>query len=212
MKRLVLVRHGETVWHAENRYAGSSDIALTPRGEAQAEALARWAADAMLDAVWASPLSRAQATARPSAVVTGLPLRTEARLRELHFGRGEGLSDKDMQAAFPAERKAFRRDPVAHHLPEGEHPIAAAERGAAALSDIADALHRNGRALVVAHNTLLRLVLCHTLGVALSRYRDLFPQLANGTLTELGCHDAGFALLAFNAPLCPQEKGRMLHG
>ena len=33
MTRLVLVRHGETVWHAENRYAGSSDIDLTDLGQ-----------------------------------------------------------------------------------------------------------------------------------------------------------------------------------
>ncbi|MFJ2114719.1 histidine phosphatase family protein, partial [Streptomyces sp. NPDC087850] len=36
---LFLARHGETVWHDENRYAGASDIGLTPRGAAQAEAL-----------------------------------------------------------------------------------------------------------------------------------------------------------------------------
>ena len=35
MTDLVLVRHGETVWHAENRYAGVSDVALTPRGESR---------------------------------------------------------------------------------------------------------------------------------------------------------------------------------
>ena len=39
--RIVLVRHGETAWHAENRYAGRSDVALTPRGREQAERLGR---------------------------------------------------------------------------------------------------------------------------------------------------------------------------
>ena len=44
MTDLVLVRHGETVWHAENRYAGVSDVALTPRGAIeQAGQLAAWA-------------------------------------------------------------------------------------------------------------------------------------------------------------------------
>ena len=44
MTELVLVRHGETEWHADNRYAGRSDVALTPRGHEQAADLARWAA------------------------------------------------------------------------------------------------------------------------------------------------------------------------
>ena len=39
---LTLVRHGETIWHAENRYAGSTDIPLSPRGQEQAEKLANW--------------------------------------------------------------------------------------------------------------------------------------------------------------------------
>ncbi|TYB52224.1 histidine phosphatase family protein [Nonomuraea sp. PA05] len=67
MTDLVLVRHGETVWHAENRYAGLTDVALTPRGLAQAARLAEWAAGAGLEAVWASPLSRARITAETAA-------------------------------------------------------------------------------------------------------------------------------------------------
>jgi broad specificity phosphatase PhoE len=66
MTELVLVRHGETVWHAENRYAGRSDVPLTPRGQEQAGALARWATGAGLDAVLTSPLCRARETAGPA--------------------------------------------------------------------------------------------------------------------------------------------------
>ena len=73
MTDLVLVRHGETVWHAENRYAGVSDVALTPRGEEQAARLARWARTAGLVAVWSSPLSRARRTAQGCAGAADLP-------------------------------------------------------------------------------------------------------------------------------------------
>ena len=64
MTELVLVRHGETVWHVDNRYAGRSDVELTERGHDQGAQLARWAADAGLDAVLTSPLRRAHETAR----------------------------------------------------------------------------------------------------------------------------------------------------
>ena len=74
MTYLVLVRHGETVWHAENRYAGISDIALTTRGLEQAAQLAAWARTARLSAVWASTLSRAQLTAAACAEVAGTPM------------------------------------------------------------------------------------------------------------------------------------------
>lgn len=49
--RLLLVRHGETEWHAENRYAGVTDVALTPKGVAQGAGLGSWAARSGVDAV-----------------------------------------------------------------------------------------------------------------------------------------------------------------
>lgn len=206
MKRLVLVRHGETVWHAENRYAGRSDIELTPEGEAQAQQLAAWAVNAGLGAVWSSPLLRAMRTAQGAAASAALPLQIEERLIEIDFGRGEGRTAAEMRALFPAERAAFERDPVRHYLPDGEDPNAATSRGMAALEDIAAALPEGERALVVAHNTLLRLLLCRVLGLPLSRYRDVFPSLANVTGTELGFRNGQVSLLNFNTPLLPRGE------
>jgi Fructose-2,6-bisphosphatase len=206
MTRIVLVRHGETVWHNENRYAGSTDINLTPKGMRQAEKLAMWARYADISTVWSSPLSRARMTAQPVADALNLPLRIEKRLVELDFGRGEGLTDEEMEAQFPTERAAFRRDPVIHHLPGGEDPVLAARRATATLADLA-AASPEARILVVTHNTLIRLALCAMLEIPLSRYRTVFPQLANGTLTELSLSVSPLnaALLSFNAPLSAEE-------
>ena len=199
MSRIVLVRHGETVWHAENRYAGRTDIALTQKGIAQAERLALWANSAKLTSVWSSTLSRARLTAEPAAQAAGLALQFDDRLIEIDFGRGEGLMDEEMRARFPREREAFQRDPAANYLPGGENPEHAAERGAAAIEEIAGGME--GRGLVVAHSTLLRLVLCRLLGIPLSRYRTAFPHLANSTLTEIEFTPRGAGLLFYNLPL-----------
>ncbi|GAA3676567.1 alpha-ribazole phosphatase [Nonomuraea antimicrobica] len=203
MTDLVLVRHGETVWHAENRYAGTSDVELTPRGHEQADRLAGWAAGAGLTAVWASTLSRARITAEAAAARAGLPVGTDARLRELNFGEGEGLTAAEMTARFPEARAAFEADPVAHPLPGGEDPHLAAERFVAALHGIA-AAHPAGRVLVVAHTTAIRLALCRLIGVPLGRYRRLFPRLDNCALTELrltGPDPAQVAILQYNSPI-----------
>lgn len=202
MSRIVLVRHGETMWHAQNRYAGCSDIALTSKGLQQAEQLAGWACGANLAAVWSSTLLRARFTAQPIAAALGLPLRLDERLVELDFGSGEGLTDTEMKEQFPEERAAFMSDPVAHHLPGGEDPVHAAERGMAALYEIA-AASPSGRSLVIMHNTLIRLVVCRLLGIPLARYRLIFPQLSNGTITEIDLSrppGGDSALLSFNAP------------
>ncbi|MFF3643566.1 histidine phosphatase family protein [Streptomyces sp. NPDC002564] len=199
MTDFILVRHGETVWHDGNRYAGRTDIELTSRGLLQAAALGAWAAGERIDAVVSSPLGRARRTAEPAAQALGLVPRVEERLIEVDFGRGEGLTRAEMHERFPTELAAFLRDPVARHLPGGEDPRAAAERASEALTDLAAAFP-DGRVLVVAHSTLVRLLLCHRLGIPLADYRRVFPELHNGALTELRLRDGRMSLLRLNAP------------
>ncbi|MFI0232464.1 histidine phosphatase family protein [Streptomyces sp. NPDC017086] len=200
MTDFVLVRHGETVWHAENRYAGRTDVPLTAHGRRQAAELGAWAAGQHLDAVLCSPLSRARLTAAPAATALGLTLRVDERLYEVDFGRGDGLTRAEMAEAFPEALAAFLADPVAHHLPGGEDPVAAAGRATGCLQETARALP-DGRVLVVAHSTLLRLALCALLGIPLARYRRVFPVLGNGALTELRLRDGQASLLRLNVPV-----------
>lgn len=193
---LYLARHGQTIWHAENRYAGSSDIALNGTGREQARRLADWASGARVEAVWASPLSRARETAAPAAAALGLPITVDGDLAELDFGTAEGRVLAELP---PAEVAAFRADPVAGAFPGAEPPGKAAARGVGALRRIAGR-HRGGRALVVTHNTLLRLMLCELLGIPASRYRAVFPKVGNCALTELRMDGDGTALISYNVP------------
>ena len=87
MTHVILVRHGETVWHDGNRYAGRTDVALTPRGRLQAAELAAWAAGQSIDAVFSSPLSRARLTAAPAGEALGLTPRVDERLSEAQLRR-----------------------------------------------------------------------------------------------------------------------------
>jgi 2,3-bisphosphoglycerate-dependent phosphoglycerate mutase len=200
---LLLARHGQTIWHAENRYAGVSDIALTDTGRAQAQALGRWAAAHPVDAIWTSPVSRAVATAEPACHALGLTPHTEPDLRECDFGVVEGRTLAEFATEDPNAAQAFRTDPVANPFPRAENPMAAATRGATALRRIA-AAHPGERALVVAHNTLLRLVLCTLLSIPAREYRRVFPRLRNAAISELRVNsDGSAALLSLNVPCEP---------
>lgn len=202
---LLLARHGQTVWHAENRYAGVSDVALTDTGRAQADALGRWAAAHPVDAVWTSPVSRAVITAQPACDALGLTPYREPGLRECDFGVVEGRTLTEFAAQDPDAAEAFRADPVAHPFPGAEDPRAAAGRGADALRRIA-AAHPGERVLVVAHNTLFRLVLCELLHIPLRDYRRTFPRLRNAAITELQVTgEDSVALLSLNVP-CEQGE------
>lgn len=201
------VRHGETVWHHENRYAGSSDVALTDLGRAQGAALAEWVAGTGVRRVLSSDLSRAVETARLSADARGVELEVDARLREVDFGQGEGMTTEEMREAFGAERSAFERAPASSPLPGGESGAAAVERAGRVLVELAAS---GVECLVVAHTTLGRLLLCHLLGLPLDGYRRTFPSVGNATVTTFELpRDASSvadlagaaALLRFNAPV-----------
>ena len=199
MTELVLVRHGETEWHAANRYAGRSDVALTDTGHRQARALARWAPGAGLDAVLSSPLSRARRTAEPAAAAAGLAVTVDERLVEVDFGDSDGRTREEMATAFPAALEAFLARPASCPLPGGEPGADAVARARPALMTAA-AAHPEGRVLVVAHQTLLRLLLCALLEIPLDRYRTVFPRLDNVAPATVRLHEQGAALLSLNVP------------
>ncbi|MEJ2890846.1 histidine phosphatase family protein [Actinomycetospora aeridis] len=204
MTDLVLARHGETRWHAENRYAGRTDVELAPGGHRQAEGLARWAAGAGLDAVITSPLRRARDTALPAAHAAGLTLRTDPRLVEVDFGEGDGHTREEMETLFPEALAAFLAKPSSSPLPGGETGSDAVERALPVLAAEV-AARPDGRVLVVAHQTLLRLLLCHLLGLPLDHYRAVFPRLEGAARTVVRPAPHGpAALVALNVP-CPAE-------
>ncbi|MDD7936901.1 histidine phosphatase family protein [Actinomycetospora lutea] len=208
MTELVLARHGETRWHAENRYAGRSDVELAPGGYRQAEALARWAAGAGLDAVVTSPLQRAVHTATPAARAAGLPLHTDPRLVEVDFGEGDGHTREEMETLFPDALAAFLAKPASSPLPGGETGPDAVERALPVVDEVR-AAHPDGRVLVVAHQTLLRLLLCQLLGIPLDHYRAVFPRLEGAARTVVRPAPQGpAALVALNVPSPAEPDGR----
>ena len=92
MGKLYFVRHGETVWNAENKICGATDSPLTQLGLEQARDLGKAAVEQGIqaDLILYSPLSRAKDTAQQIADMTGTPMRAEPRLVEQNFGRYEG--------------------------------------------------------------------------------------------------------------------------
>ena len=92
--RVLVIRHGETDWNAQNRVQGSSDIPLNDVGRRQAEEQAQnIKADVKTQnaIIFSSPLLRAKETAEIINKQLNLPLLTDSRLCEANFGELEGL-------------------------------------------------------------------------------------------------------------------------
>ncbi|MBI3768575.1 MAG: histidine phosphatase family protein [Deltaproteobacteria bacterium] len=102
-RRLYLIRHGETLYGGE-REGALPGRDLTERGYRQIETLAELLAEVPLDAIYASPLGRAQATAETIARRNGAVVTTVASLREIESG---DVVAKEISAIFAAVRAFF---------------------------------------------------------------------------------------------------------
>ena len=93
MVKVILVRHGETEWNRLRRIqGGNSDTQLNQRGRKQAASLALRLKQEEIQAVYSSPLQRAQDTARAIAGYHQLPVGVEPSLKEIEVGELEGVS------------------------------------------------------------------------------------------------------------------------
>ncbi|ROT27070.1 histidine phosphatase family protein [Micromonospora sp. HM5-17] len=108
MTRLIVWRHGNTDWNAANRVQGQLDVPLNDLGREQAAAAAPLLAALRPDAIVASDLSRAVDTAAALAALTGLPVRTDPRLRERYYGQWQGLTMTEVARRFPTEHARWR--------------------------------------------------------------------------------------------------------
>ena len=110
MLDLVLVRHGQSAWNAENLFTGWVDVDLTPAGEAEARAcgeLLAAAADLDLRVLHTSVLTRAIRTAELALAAAGrswLPVRRDWRLNERHYGDLQGKNKAAIKQEFGAEQ------------------------------------------------------------------------------------------------------------
>ncbi len=115
MHKLVLIRHGESVWNKENRFTGWTDVGLSEKGEAEAHAAARSLKDGgyAFDAVHTSVLRRAIKTmwiVMEDMDLMWLPVFRSWRLNERHYGALQGLNKAEMATQFgDAQVKIWRR-------------------------------------------------------------------------------------------------------
>ncbi|MBC7242501.1 MAG: alpha-ribazole phosphatase [Anaerolineae bacterium] len=193
MLRLLLIRHGQTLWNAELRYQGQTDVPLNELGRRQAEALGRRLAGETIHAVYASDLQRAVDTAIPLAVPRRLEIIKEPRLRELNFGEWEGHTFEEIRQRDPEAYQAWLRAPERFSAPGGETDTQLRERVRAWLDEVR-AKHDEQTIAVVAHGGSLIILLQITLGLP-SEARWKF-RMTHGSISELHLFPDGWAVLA----------------
>lgn len=156
MRRLLLLRHGQTSWNAAGRAQGHADIGLDDLGRRQAEVVAPAVAAYRPVALWTSDLGRARETAAYVASATGLTPVVDARLREYAVGTHRtGLTTGEYADRWPQEAAdlAAGRD---HLIPGRETDADVLARFLPALQELAGTLGPDDCAVAVTHGHALK--------------------------------------------------------
>jgi len=154
MPKLILVRHGQSLWNLENRFTGWIDVPLTKVGEQEAKAAGEKLRGMPIDVAYTSALKRAQRTLDHllGAIPLDVPIISDKALNERDYGDLSGLNKDDMRKKYGEEQVHIWRRSFDVRPPGGEALKDTAERTLpfferAVMGDI-----RQGKnVLVVAH-------------------------------------------------------------
>ena len=177
MTRIVLIRHGQTVWNREARFRGQAKVELDEFGRRQAEVTGRYvAARWPVVAVYASPMQRAVQTADAVARAHGLTVRPLEGLMDIDFGEWQGCLAEEMEQKYPALFRNWTESPHTMHFPGGEGLDDVRARLVVALDRVV-ARHPDQTVALVSHTVANRVLLCAVLGLG----NDHFWRLAQET-------------------------------
>lgn len=204
IRRLVLLRHGQTEYNAGNRMQGQLDTDLTELGRNQAVAAAEVLAKRQPLLIVSSDLRRAYDTAAALGERTGLAVAVDTRLRETHLGDWQGLTHLEVDAMAPGARLAWRDD--ARWAPHGgESRIDVADRSLPLVAELIAGQPEWGADLggdeadrpvvLVAHGGLIAALTAALLGIPVDNW-PILGGMGNASWVQLSGHSGAAAALA----------------
>ena len=200
VRRLVMLRHGQTEFNAGSRMQGQLDTDLTDLGRSQALAAAEVLAKRQPLLIVSSDLRRAYDTAETLAQCCGLPVRVDPRLRETHLGDWQGLTHHQVDAGSPGARLAWRDD--ARWAPHGgESRVDVADRSTPLVAELVAGEPEWGvddaerPVVLVAHGGLIAALTAALLDLPVGNW-PVLGGMGNASWVQLSGHGAADADLA----------------
>ena len=195
-RRIVCLRHGQTLWNLERRFQGHTDIPLDETGLAQAVRAASLLASLRPSLIVSSDLRRANDTGLALGRLAGLEVNVDEDFRERSGGEWEGLTGKEIAERWPSEYLSWE-------APGGESVTEVADRVAAGMRRWAAKLDEDGLLVIASHGAALRLGIARLLGLP----EHLWPALGglgNCSWSVLEEGRKGWRLLEHNAGTLPE--------
>ena len=188
------LRHGQTPFSRDDILSGGrADPELTVEGEQMAQDFASAYKNLPFLAIYSSPLSRTEATARP--ICEALQIRPELRdgLKEIAYGAWEGRTREEVTHQFHDDYLLWTADPAWNPPTGGETAVMVAQRAIRVIEEIRERFH-DGNVLIISHKATIRIIICSLLGIDVGRFRY-----------RLGCPVGSVSILEFS------NRGPFLH-
>src|SRR5690554_1545030 len=185
--RVDLLRHGAC--EGGEIFRGSTDVALSELGWQQMQDKLAALAEPNWDCIISSPLQRCLRFAERLAEQRQLPLMQRVEIREMHFGDWEGLTHREAARQFPEAWQQFWQSPELASPPNGEAMPDFCRRVCDALDNTV-ARHEGESLLLVAHGAVIRVMICHWLGMPMGAMTRLAVPYAGLSRFEI-YHQSG---------------------
>lgn len=175
-----LLRHGDV--EGGRKYRGQLDDPLSELGWQQLRSVTEnkqnW------QHIISSPLKRCAEFAEELAQSLKLPLNNESEFKEVSFGLWEGKTADELLKADPENIKRYWNDPIQETPPQGENLLSFEKRILAAWKKILND-YKGGHVLLISHAGVMRIILCHILGMPLTELFKLDIALAKASRIQV---------------------------
>jgi alpha-ribazole phosphatase len=169
MRKIYLVRHGQTNANVEKKYCGQTDVNLNHKGLKDAASIAKVLKDTSIDAIVSSDLKRTLKTAELINEYHHLKIELIPEFREINFGKFENLTFKEIGEKFPKEKEKMIKEKVNYNFLEGESLNQLHARVVGSFNQLLKE-KPNENLLIVSHGGVIRMILTEILSGDINNY------------------------------------------
>jgi alpha-ribazole phosphatase len=174
--KFFLIRHGQTVWNKEGRYQGKEDIGLTSLGIQQAGLAAEYLSRVNISRVYSSPLKRALNTASIIKKDRNHDVIVRDNLREISFGKWEGIKFDMINREFPDDYRNWLKDPYNNSPTGGESFKDVQWRAVEVIENIINENEDKSNVAVITHGGVILSLLTHWLQIPPLRWGSVIQR------------------------------------
>ncbi len=194
MAKIILARHGETVWNIEKIYRGRADVNLDEMGIKQAELLGNYLSNWGLEAIYSSPLRRALDTANIVARYQKIGVQIAEGLIDFDYGEWQALPEQEVKKLYPTLHNEWHNNPHKVKMPGGESLEDVRRRVIKVVNNVLSKYQ--GSVLLVSHRVVNKVLTCYLLGLDNSHFWNI--NLDVGGITIFNYVDRRFVLTRHN--------------